>query len=780
MGSSEFAPRVHAAAPHATPWRTTVPGYPRVGRAREYKRLLEGFWSGRVPPDEFRHAFGALHGERLRTQAEHGLDLVPCGDFSMYDHVLDAAVMLGCVPPRFGPADDVDISRYYAMARGQGGVAPLEMTKWFDTNYHYLVPELPNEFVASPQRVTEAFATGLEVVGSRAKPTLLGPFTFLKLARLTDHHLADRLPELTPIYASILRDLGQMGAHMIQLDEPALVGDVSVTEIDAFTHCYESLGRAHPMVVIQTYYGDVAGFIDLLSTLPVGGIGLDFVRGREANLAAVRAARAIGTKTIVAGLVDGRNIWPTPLDDAYALAHALGDLVGPRRVIIGASCPLWHLPESTRAERGLPPQLSGVLRFAQERLDELSLLARALRHGIDSIADEWRDAGDERLAWLQDPGRHRPGVQARVASLGDADATRIPYGERVTAQQAALGLPLLPTTTIGSFPQTPELRRARAAASFDASAAPAYHALVRAEIGRVVAMQEELGLDVLVHGEPERSDMVEYFAARLGGCTVLAEGWVQSYGSRCVRPPVVFGDVERITPLTVDEARYAQSLTERPVKGMLTGPVTMLQWSFVRDDVPREVVAYQLAIAVRDEVVSLEREARLRVIQIDEPAIREGLPLRRNEWAHYLAWATRAFRVAASGAAPSTQIHTHMCYSEFADIVDAIVALDADVLSIEDARSDGANLRTLRDHRYSHQVGPGVYDIHSPNVPDEERIVSKLRATLEALPAEQVWVNPDCGLKTRSYAEVVPALRNLVAATRVVRAALDTHISATA
>ena len=755
-------------------YTTTVPGYPRVGAGRVYKKLLEGFWSGTLAEEEFSAQIDALRADRLRTQADAGLDYIPCGDFSLYDHVLDTAVMLGCIPARFGwQGGPVDLQLYFALARGRAGIPPCELTKWFDTNYHYLVPELPERFMLTANRALEAFRFGRQVVGAAAKPVLLGPYTFLKLARLAGPALVARLDELAPLYARILQELAAAGATLVQLDEPALAGDVPDEEWAAFARCYRALAGAPagaPGIVIQTCYGDVAPRYADLCTLPVAGLGLDFVRGRTGNLAAFRDHGFPADKFLVVGIVDGRNVWRTDLNDAFALVRELEQGVAPERIWLSASCSLLHLPETAAPEMHLPAALRQGLCFARERLAELVLLARALREGKEAVGAEWAEADAARCAWLDDPARHRPAVQQRVVGLTEADFARLPYAERLPLQRQRLNLPLLPTTTIGSFPQTVELRRARANAHKDPAT---YQATIAAEIERVIRLQEELGLDVLVHGEPERNDMVQFFAEQLCGFATTREGWVQSYGSRCVRPPIIYGDVERRAPMTLAEARLAHSLTAKPVKGMLTGPVTMVQWSFVREDIPREQVAYQLGLAMRDEARDLETVVGLGIVQIDEPAFREGLPLRRTEWDSYLRWAVRAFRLATSGVSPHVQIHTHMCYSEFGDIINAIAALDADVISIEDARSDGAMLRTLRDFNYPQQIGPGVYDIHSPNIPSVDFIVGKLWATLACLSPEQVWVNPDCGLKTRSYAEVVPALRNMVAAARQVRAALE-------
>jgi 5-methyltetrahydropteroyltriglutamate--homocysteine methyltransferase len=751
----------------ATSFMTTVPGYPRVGPGRTYKRVLEERWSGATTPAEFVRRVAQLRRERLRTQRDLGLDLVPCGDFSLYDHVLDAAIMLGCLPARFGwSGGQVDAELYFAMARGRAGAAACELTKWFDTNYHYLVPELPARFALTSNWPLDALRVGRRVVGSAAKPVVLGPFSFLRLARLDGRELARRLLELLPIYRTILDELIAAGATLIQVDEPALVGDLSDEEWSAFAGAYRAL--AGEAVVLQTYYGDVGPRLADLAALPVGGIGLDLVRGRAGNLAALERHGFPADKRLVAGVVDGRNVWRSDLDDLHGLVERLAERVAPERLLLSASCPLLHLPETVATEGDLPETLRGGLCFAQERVGELRLLAGALRSGRAAVAAEWEAAQAALRAFRAHPARRREEVRQRVAALSEADATRPPYPERSARQRARLGLPPLPTTTIGSFPQTPDLRRARARAGQDPAG---YAAAVEAEIARVVRLQEEVGLDVLVHGEPERSDMVQFFAEQLDGFASTQHGWVQSYGSRCVRPPLLHGDVARRGPMTVRETVLAQSLTGRPVKGMLTGPITMLQWSFARADLPAEQVAGQLALAVRDEAADLEA-AGIGVIQVDEPAFREGLPLRRADWDGYLGWAVRAFRVATSGVRPDTQVHTHMCYAEFGDVLASIAALDADVLSIEDARSDGATLRRLRDFRYGQEIGPGVYDVHSPEVPTVELIVEKIRASLTCLPAERVWVNPDCGLKTRRYAEVVPALRAMVEAARRVRTTL--------
>ncbi|MBM7842777.1 5-methyltetrahydropteroyltriglutamate--homocysteine S-methyltransferase [Herpetosiphon giganteus] len=745
-------------------FQTTVVGYPRVGVGRPYKQALERFWSGKLTEADFRAAIDELRQDRLAIQAQR-LDLVPVGDFSLYDHVLDTALMLGAVPARFGKLDTNNLQGYFAMARGRDGVPALEMTKWFDTNYHYLVPEIPERWELQANLVLEQLRFAQNTLGSKARPVLLGPWTFLRLARLAGAELSKHLQQLIPIYAQIVRELSACDVAYIQCDEPALVGDVTEEEWQAFAACYRELSK-HGKLVVQTYYGDATPWYRELCRLPLHGLGLDLVQG-QANWAAIQYHGFPQDKILVAGVVNGRNVWRSDLADLQAKISGLSEFVAPERLILSSSCSLLHLPETVTAERNLPVAVSSGLAFAQERLAELELLAQALRNGVASVQASWDAALASRQQWLDGAGRIVPAVRERSAALGAATPARLVYAERVALQQAKLNLPVLPTTTIGSFPQTAALRKARAEAKRNPAG---YAETIRAEIAHVIALQEQWELDVLVHGEPERNDMVQFFAEHLAGYIATQEGWVQSYGSRCVRPPVIAGDVYRTAALSVAETAYAQSLTKRPVKGMLTGPVTMLQWSFVRDDLPRSEVAAQIGLALRDEVADLEA-AGINIIQIDEPAFREGLPLRRNEWQAYLDWAVRAFRIATSEAAASTQIHTHMCYSDFNDIIDAIAALDADVISIEDARSAGSLLAGL-EGRYQQQIGPGVYDIHSPNIPSVEQLVARIQQLLKYLPAEQLWINPDCGLKTRTYAEVEAALRAMLAATKQVRATI--------
>ena len=748
------------------PFTTTTLGYPRVGRGRPYKRMLENFWSKKIDTLELMQQAGEREQAIWRVQLEAGIDLISAGDFSLYDHVLDTALMLGCLPARYGwQGFDVPPELYFALARGADGVPPCEMTKWFDTNYHYLIPELPERLQLTQARPVIAVQRAKPLLAARTKPWMLGPLTFLKLANLAPAAIAERLAELTPLYAEVLRQLSEEG--IVQIDEPSLTGDISAAEWQAVADCYQTLAQVHPGICLQTYYGSVGDAWPQLLELPVAALGVDLLA--PGNREVVRGRALPKDKRLVLGVIDGRNVWRSDLPALYALVQDIAQAIAPERLLLSPSCPLWHLPETVADETHLPEDLRAGLCFAQERLHELTLLARALRHGLPEVQQEWNQAQTLRQRWLNMPGRRIPAVDYRMEHLGEDDFRRSPLAKRRPIQQAALPLPLLPTTTIGSFPQTDSLRQARAHASEHRAA---YQGVIRAEIEKVVRLQEEIGLDVLVHGEAERNDMVQFFAEQLTGFAATRQGWVQSYGSRCVRPPLLYGDIERPANMSVELSRFAQSLTPKPVKGMLTGPVTMLQWSFVRDDLPRSKVAFQLALAIRDEVWALEA-AGLKIIQIDEAAFREGLPLRRRDWPMYLSWAVQAFRLASSGVREATQIHTHMCYSEFGDIFAAIVDLDADVLLIEDARSYGEMLELLQAYGYPAGIGPGVYDIHSPNVPDVAAIEAKLRRTLERLPIEQVWVNPDCGLKTRGYAEILPALRNMVAAAQQVRETLE-------
>ncbi|PSM45111.1 5-methyltetrahydropteroyltriglutamate--homocysteine S-methyltransferase [Streptomyces dioscori] len=760
--------------------RATVYGYPRQGQNRELKKAIEGYWKGRADADTLRATAAELRRANWLQLAEAGIHEVPTGDFSYYDHVLDTGVMVGAIPERHRAAVQADaLDGYFAMARGTQDVAPLEMTKWFDTNYHYLVPELGPDTVFSADstkqvaELREALALGLT-----ARPVLVGPVTYLLLAKPAPGVAAGFDPltlidRLLPVYAEIVADLRAAGAEWVQLDEPALVQDRTPAELNTATRAYRDLGALtdRPKLLVASYFGRLGDALPVLAKAPVEGLALDFTEAAAANLDALAAVGGLPGKRLIAGVVNGRNIWVNDLGTSLA---TLGTLLGlADRVDVAASCSLLHVPLDATAERDIEPQIRRWLAFARQKTGEIVTLAKGLAGGTGAIAAELAANRADLASRAGSAITRDPAVRARATAVTDADGRRSqPYAERTAAQRAHLGLPLLPATTIGSFPQTTELRTARADLRAGRIGTAGYEERIRAEIGEVISFQEKTGLDVLVHGEPERNDMVQYFAEQLTGYLATQHGWVQSYGTRYVRPPILAGDISRPEPMTVRWTTYAQSLTAKPVKGMLTGPVTMLAWSFVRDDQPLGDTARQVALALRDEVNDLEA-AGTSVIQVDEPALRETLPLRAADRPAYLAWATEAFRLSTGGVRPDTQIHTHMCYAEFGDIVQAIDDLDADVISLEAARSHMQVARELAGHGYPREAGPGVYDIHSPRVPSADEAAALLRKGLEAIPAERLWVNPDCGLKTRGWPETRASLENLVAAARTIRAELS-------
>ncbi|MGX9721395.1 5-methyltetrahydropteroyltriglutamate--homocysteine S-methyltransferase [Stenotrophomonas acidaminiphila] len=749
-------------------------GFPRIGARRELKRALESHWRGESDAAQLQATAAALRARHWRLQREAGVDVPPSNDFSLYDHVLDTAFLFDAIPERYRALAGRDpLAAYFAMARGlqQPGidVPALEMTKWFDTNYHYLVPELQagQRFCLRGDKPLAEYREA-KALGIETRPVLLGPVSFLLLSKTTDgSEPLDLLEALLSAYAQLLEALKREGAQWVQLDEPVLVQDLDDTARTAFKRAYAHLADGpHPDILLATYFGALEDNLALATALPVQGLHVDLVRAPEQLDAVLRALP--GSRVLSLGLVDGRNVWRNPLDGALVLArYALGHRGG-ERLWLAPSCSLLHCPVDLALERKLDAELRGWLAFSRQKLGELRLLANALdgHAGAEAALAPARAAAESRR---RSPRVHNAAVKARMAALTAADARRAtPHARRLPLQAAALRLPPFPTTTIGSFPQTPEVREARARHRAGRLADADYEAFLATQTERCVRAQERIGLDVLVHGEFERNDMVEYFGEQLDGFAFTGNGWVQSYGSRCVKPPVIYGDVSRPAPMTVRWSRYAQSLTDRPMKGMLTGPVTVLQWSFVRDDQERAQTCRQIALALRDEVADLEA-AGIRAIQIDEPALREGLPLRRAQWPDYLAWAVEAFGIAASGVADATQIHTHMCYAQFNDIIDSVAALDADVISIETSRSRMELLDAFARFDYPNQVGPGVYDIHSPRVPDRAEMVELLRRAAAVLPAEKLWVNPDCGLKTRGWPETRAALEAMVEAAQVLR-----------
>ena len=765
----------------------TILGYPRIGRRRELKHAVEAFWAGRIDAEELERAAAGLRAATRERLAALGLgrtDSALPESFSYYDQVLDASVAVGAIPTRFARLLDadgrLDLAGYFTVARGEGADAPLEMTKWFDSNYHYLVPEIgpdtpfaphPDALVAQVREAREA--------GFATRPVLVGPVTFLLLAKAADDapegfRPLDRLADLVPVYARLLAELRDAGAEWVQLDEPALVSE-SLDEprdrvLEAVAVAYDALGAsdARPSIFVAAPYGSLDDALPALAATPVEAIGLDLVRGSVPERLDPVTQEALAGKTLVAGVVDGHNIWRGDLERAFAHAEALRAFSG--EVAVSTSTSLLHVPHDVEDESALDPRLAGWLAFADQKVAQVAVLAQGLEEGRAAIAGEL-DAASAALAdRAAAPGVRVPTVRDRLAALDAAAFSRAAYEARLAAQDD-LDLPALPTTTIGSFPQTADIRRARARLVRGELTDAAYGELMREEIARVIRLQEDLGLDVLVHGEPERNDMVQYFAELLDGFAVTQHGWVQSYGSRCTRPSILWGDVSRPAPMTVEWSQFAQSLSDKPVKGMLTGPVTILAWSFVRDDQPLGETARQVALALRDEIADLE-QAGIRIIQVDEPALRELLPLKRADQPAYLDWSVGSFRLATGGAGPATQVHTHLCYSEFGVVIDAIRELDADVTSIEAARSRMEVVDDLAASGFDHGVGPGVYDIHSPRVPSVAEVRSLLERAVGGVAAGRLWVNPDCGLKTRGYDETVASLANIVEATRAVRSEL--------
>jgi len=746
-------------------------GFPRIGAQRELKFALERHWRGEIDAGALEAVGSELRARHWALQRDAGLDFVTAGDFAFYDHVANHIQMFGCEPARFGfSGAEPELARYFTMARGVGTHA-LEMTKWFDTNYHYLVPELTpqTQFRLASRRLLDEVAQA-QSLGHAVKPVLLGPLSFLWLGKekQAGFDRLDLLDALLPVYVELLRALAAAGVQWVQIDEPILGLDLPGAWSLAFERCYHALKAADVSILLATYFSPLENHLSLACKLPVAGLHIDAVRAGHELQAVLDWLPA--HRELSVGIVDGRNIWRTDLDRAQVqLRSALERRGG--RLWIAPSCSLLHVPLSLADDKALDAELRSWMAGAKEKLSELNVLRRVLTEGEWPVRAELFAARAAVAARAASPRVKNAGVAQRLAGLDSlADRRSSAFPLRQALQRRRFKLPPFPTTTIGSFPQTAEIRTARAAYKRGELPEPAYRDAMQREIAHAVHKQEEIGLDVLVHGEAERNDMVEYFGEQLEGFVFTANGWVQSYGSRCVKPPVLFGDVSRPKPMTVDWTVYAQSLTTRPMKGMLTGPITILQWSFVRDDQPRSATALQIALAIRDEVVDLEA-AGIGIIQIDEPAIREGLPLRRDQWRSYLQWAARAFRVSASGVADTTQIHTHMCYSEFNDILPEIASMDADVITIETSRSDMELLRGFGDFRYPNEIGPGVYDIHSPRVPDTGEMLRLMKKAKTVIPAGNLWINPDCGLKTRGWPETEAALRNMVAAAAALRAA---------
>ncbi|KNE76130.1 5-methyltetrahydropteroyltriglutamate- homocysteine methyltransferase [Candidatus Burkholderia crenata] len=756
-------------------------GFPCIGAKRELKFALESYWKGESSLGELKALGAQLRQRHWAHQA--GLGLAAVGDFAFYDQVLDMSFTLGNLPERVQGFHGDTLDNYFRVARGRsakgaedhsaccGGVAAGEMTKWFDTNYHYIVPEFSagTEFKLDPSRLLEQLAEA-KVQAVKAKSVIVGPVTYLALGKAKDD--SDKLallPRLLPVYAELLAALAAQGVEWVQIDEPILVTELSAEWQQAYVTAYDALAKGKVKLLLATYFGQLLGNLPLACKLPVQGLHLDTINAR-AEVDAVIAQLPKDT-VLSLGVINGRNIWKTDLNSVLdwlePVAKQLGD-----RLWITPSCSLLHVPVDLDSEQKLDEEVRSWLAFALQKLGELKVLATALNNGRDAVKAELAANSAAIAARRASPRVNDPAVKAALAKISPALGQRKnAYPARAGKQAALLNLPAYPTTTIGSFPQTGTIRHARSQFKSGELDEAGYKVAMRAEIERSVREQEALGLDVLVHGEAERNDMVEYFGEQLDGYAFSQFGWVQSYGSRCVKPPILFGDISRPKAMTVEWIKYAQSLTSKPMKGMLTGPVTILNWSFVRDDHPRSVSCYQLALAIREEVLDLEK-AGVRVIQIDEAALREGLPLRKSQWKEYLDWAVTSFRITANGVDDETQIHTHMCYSEFNDIIASIADMDADVITIETSRSDMELLDAFDNFNYPNEIGPGVYDIHSPNIPTEEHIVQLMKKAAERIPAQRLWVNPDCGLKTRQWEEVIPALTNMVAAAKKLRASV--------
>ena len=745
-------------------------GFPRIGERRSLKWALESHWRGELSAHQLNTTAEFLRQQTQHAHTEAGITRSPVGDFSFYDHMADTALLFGQVPERFGSTANT-LENLFALGRGKNvdgqNIAPLAMKKWFNSNYHYLVPELeadqPIELDATRylDLVREALA-----INPAAKPILVGPLTFLYLSRgLDENGRLAKAEALACAYQSLLNELKALGVSWVQIDEPILTLDLPTDWLHAFEPTYHRLKVPGIKILLTTYFGDLNGNVALAANLPVDGLHIDATV--TSDLIAV-ADRLPDYKVLSIGILDGRSIWRADLAPLLLrLAPVYARIK--ERLWLAPSCSLLHLPLDAAFETKLPAFLRKNLSYARQKLNELNLLARGLSEGWDGIAIELNQAAAARAELDRQPGRISPALRARTDAIAATTPNRSePFTERAAAQQARFNLPLLPTTTIGSFPQTHDIRAARKAFRNNELSAEQYEFRMKDEIRHAIEIQEEIGLDVLVHGEVERNDMVEYFGEQLDGFAFTQEGWVQSYGSRCVKPPIIWGDVQRSQPMTVAWARYAQSLSPRPVKGMLTGPVTILFWSFVRDDLPRETVCYQIAEALRLEINDLVA-AGIGMIQVDEPAFREGLPLRKKDWSPYLKWAVRAFKHAVADAPKDVQIHTHMCYSEFNDIIESIAALDADVITIETTRSNMKLLDAFSDFHYPNAIGPGIYDIHAPQIPTVDEIEPRVRLALEKIPADRLWINPDCGLKTRRWAEVIPSLEAMVAVARKLR-----------
>jgi 5-methyltetrahydropteroyltriglutamate--homocysteine methyltransferase len=748
-------------------------GYPRIGEQREWKKALEQFWAGKLEKENFLKIMEEIRLHHLQKQQDLGIMMIPVGDFSMYDHVLDTSVMFGLVPERFEySGGKVSLETYFDIARGTQGAIASKMTKWFNTNYHYIVPELDNAIPTLVEnRPLQFYKEAKQKLGIDGKPVLLGPVTFVKLSKgYKECELKTVIDQFVPLYADILRELQEEGVEWVQMDEPILSTTLLKEEVVLLNEVYQTLNEAAPniKVILQTYFDSVDHYEEVVS-LPVQGIGLDFVHDHGQNLAALKKYGFPKDKVLAAGIIDGRNIWCANLDDKFSILEEITEVVPKNHLIVQPSSSLLHVPVTVKNEETLDEVLKGALSFADEKLQEIVVLTKGFHERKETIQKEITEHTEAIQALNEASFRNNTRVHEAIQNLHTYTSERkAAFKVRQGLQQEVFELPLLPTTTIGSFPQTKEVRNQRLKWRKGELTDSKYREYIQTEIKKWIEIQEEIDLDVLVHGEFERTDMVEYFAEKLGGFQFTKFGWVQSYGSRCVKPPLIYGDVSYEEPITVEETVFAQSLTNRPVKGMLTGPITILNWSFVRDDISHYDVANQIALAIRKEVEALE-ENGIRMIQVDEPALREGLPLKREKRASYLDAAVYAFKLATASVQNHTQIHTHMCYSDFENIIDAIKSLDADVISIETSRSHGELIHSFEENTYENGIGLGVYDIHSPRIPTLVELRRNIDRALQVLDPKQFWINPDCGLKTRGIEETVASLKVMVEAAKQTR-----------
>lgn len=753
-------------------------GYPRIGEYREWKKTLEQYWAGKIDEQTFLQINEDIVLANLQKQKEKGIDLIAVNDFTYYDHMLDTATMFGLVPERYGANEDhISLDTYFAIARGNDIAVAAEMTKWFNTNYHYIIPEINSSKLRLVEnKPLKAYQKAKEKLGIEGKPVLVGPYTFLKLSKGYDvKQLPSLILQLVPLYQQILIELQTAGVKWVQMDEPSLVKFVSEDEMKTVRYIYEKLNEVTPSlnIMLQTYFDSVDHYEEVVS-LPVQGIGLDFVHGLNGNYNNLMSQGFPPDKVLGVGIIDGRNIWKADLFSKKQTVEQILKKVEKKNVWIQSSCSLLHVPITTANEPTLNTGLKGALAFADEKLDEVRILTASFIEESETVNAVFRQSKRFLSELNESEERNRVDVNEAVATINEQDFHRNEsFTERKAIQRDYWKLPQYPTTTIGSFPQTAEVRKARRQYKNGSLSERNYDLFINSQIEKWIILQEEIGLDVLVHGEFERNDMVEYFGEKLAGFAFSTNGWVQSYGSRCVKPPIIYGDIAFVEPMTLKESLYAQSLTKKPVKGMLTGPVTILNWSFVRDDVPRKVVCYQLAIALKQEVEILEKNG-IRMIQVDEPALREGLPLKQEDWKNYLKWSIESFLLTTSSVLASTQIHTHMCYCDFNNFMDVISRLDADIISIETSRSHGELLQSAQLRTYDKGIGLGVYDIHSPRVPSLGEMEEIIVQYSKIINNDQIWVNPDCGLKTRKEEETIESLKNMVQATKRVRSYVNT------